>query len=118
METAMKKSRIMYVEQKGDQISGPARIGRVRYSKTGKSLYYRGRMFQSQKGSGFKSNFFDTETGEAYWISGCKKDGTDSLYSGTVEIDEDVREEYWRDIRGSQKKQRGSSIRDIGKYSR
>lgn len=32
-------------------------------------------------------------------ISGCKKDGSDRLYGGTVVIDEDVREEYWAKIR-------------------
>ena len=110
------KSRIMYIERKGDGISGPARIGRVMYSKSGKSLYYRGRMFQSLKGNGFKSNFFDAETGEHYWISGCKKDGTDRLYSGSVEIDDDVRDEYWRDIR-KQPRQERSHVRVAGKYN-
>lgn len=104
----------MYIERKGDGISGPARIGRVMYSKSGKSLYYRGCMFQSLKGSGFKSNFFDAETGEHYWISGCKKDGTDRLYSGSVEIDDDVRDEYWRDIR-KQSRQERSHVRVAGK---
>src|SRR3954465_4668481 len=93
------KTRIMYIEQKSGGITGPARIGRVTYSKSGKSLYYRGHLYQSLKGNGFKSNFFDAETGEHYWVSGCKKDGTDRLYSGTVDIDEDVRDEYWMEIR-------------------
>jgi hypothetical protein len=41
------------------------------------------------------------ETGEDYWISGPKRRGGDALYGGSapIEIDEDVREEYWRDIR-------------------
>src|SRR4249920_134176 len=95
----MKKTRIMYIEDKSGGITGPARIGRVTFSKTGKSLYYRGRLFQSLKGSGFKANFFDAETGQEFWISGCKKNGQDQLYGGTTEIDDDVREEYWRTIR-------------------
>ena len=49
----------MYIEDKSDGLSGPARIGRVGLSKTGKTLYYRGRVFQSLKGGGFKSNYFD-----------------------------------------------------------
>jgi hypothetical protein len=106
----------MYIEQK-DGISGPATIGRVSYSKSGKSVYYRGRLYQSLKGIGFKANFFDAETGEHYWISGCKKDGTDRLYSGTVEIDEDVREEYWTDIRKTPARKNESVIRATGKYS-
>ena len=96
------KSRIMYIECKADGLTGPARIGRVTFSKTGKTIYYGGKTFQSRKGRGFKSNFYDVETGEHYWISGPRKDGADSLYGGgePAAIDEDVREEYWRDIRG------------------
>ncbi len=96
------KSRIMYIESKASGLSGPARIGRVTFSKTGKTLYYKGRTFQSLKGQGFKSNFYDVETHEEYWISGPRKDGADRLYGGRdiVEIDPDVQQEYWRDIRG------------------
>jgi hypothetical protein len=112
----MKKTRIMYIEQKGEGISGPARIGRVSFTKSGKSIYYQGRLFKSLSGYGFKANFFDAESGEHYWISGCKKDGTDRLYPGTVTIDEDVREEYWREIRKQPVKKSQSSIRSAGKY--
>ena len=95
------KSRIMYIEHKGgDGISGPARIGRVTFSKTGKTIYYRGKALQTLGGRGFKANYFDVQTGEEYWISGPKKNGRDPLYGGAVEIDEDVRDEYWRQIRG------------------
>ena len=47
-----------------------------------------------------------------YWISGPRKDGQDRLYPQStqpVEIDEDVREEYWRTIRGVPRKRRGKS---------
>lgn len=91
--------RIMYIENKSEGLVGPARVGRVVYSKTGKSLTYRGRVFASLRGTGFKANFEDIESGEQYWISGCKKDGLDSLYANVIEIDEDVREEYWMQIR-------------------
>ena len=95
-------SRIMYIESKASGLSGPARIGRVTFSKSGKTVYYRGRSFQSLSGQGFKANFFDTETGEQFWISGPRRDGADRLYRGAVpiEIDDDVRVEYWTDIRG------------------
>ena len=94
------KTRIMYIEEKPD-VSGQARIGRVRTSKTGRTLYYDGKTFQSLKGAGFKANYFDVETGDEYWISGCKKDGTDRLdnEADPVNIDDDVREEYWTTIR-------------------
>jgi hypothetical protein len=97
------KTRIMYIENKSASLNGPARIGRVAFSQTGKSISYRGRTFRSLKGSGFKANYFDVETREEFWISGPRKDGNDRLHaesSQPVEIDDDVAEEYWRDIRG------------------
>lgn len=97
------KSRIMYIEDKSQGLNGPARIGRVTFSKSGKSIYYAGRTFESLKGSGFKANYFDVDTGQHFWISGPRKDGADRLYETggeTVEIDADVAEEYWRGIRG------------------
>jgi hypothetical protein len=110
------KTRVMYIEQKGDGISGPARIGRITFSKSGQSVYYKGRRFQTLSGNGFKANYFDCETGEHYWISGCKKRGGDRLYAGTIEIDEDVREEYWAEIRGLPEKQKTTRIRCVGKH--
>jgi hypothetical protein len=96
------KTRIMWIERKAGALQGDARIGRVSFSKTGRTLYYRGRKFQSLKGDGFKSNYFDVESGENYWISGPKRNGQDALYGGGgAEIDEDCREEYWTKIRGA-----------------
>jgi len=104
-------SRIMYVEHKSDGISGSARIGRVTFSKSGKTVYYGGCSYRTLAGRGFKANFFDTETGEQCWISGPRRDGADRLYaSGSpVEIDEDVREEYWTKIRGLPERARDPS---------
>ena len=96
------RTRIMYIENKADGLTGPARIGRVSFSKTGRTLYYGGRSFQRIKGGGAsKSNYYDLETDEEYWISGPRVDGVDRLYGEPtpVEIDEDVREEYWTQIR-------------------
>lgn len=112
------KSRIMYIECKGDQISGPARIGRVTFSKSGKSLYYRGRRFYPLSGRGFKANYADSETRVQHWISGCKKRGGDRLYSGTIEIDDDVREEYWTTIRNLPDQKSKKLIRCVGKHYR
>ncbi|HEY9022941.1 MAG TPA: 1-deoxy-D-xylulose-5-phosphate synthase [Burkholderiaceae bacterium] len=91
----------MYIESKSGGLTGPARIGRVTFSKTGATLYYRGRAFQRDSG-GFKSNWFDVETREPYWISGPHKDGRDALYATHVlpEVDADVHVEYWSKIRG------------------
>jgi hypothetical protein len=93
----------MYVEDKSQGLDGPARIGRVAFSKTGRSLHYDGRTYQSLGGAGFKANYFDVETGDQFWISGPRKDGKDRLYQGStkpVDIDADVSTEYWKDVRG------------------
>lgn len=105
----------MYIESKPDGVNGQARIGRVTFSQTGRSVYYGGRMYHKLKG-GFKTNYFDAETGEEWWISGCKRSGGDRLYSGTIEIDEDVREEYWTEIRKMPEKKNRRLIRARGKY--
>ncbi len=90
------RSRIMYIECKADGLEGFAVVGRVYYSKSGKTIYYNGLKFKSLKGAGFKANYFETESGDEYWISGPRKDQNDRLYGGNkgVQIDEDVREEY------------------------
>ncbi len=95
------KTRIMYIEYKGEGLTGDARIGRVKFSKTMKSIHYNGKTFKTLKGAGFKANYFDVETGEYYWISGCRKDGADRLYGERlpIYIDEDIQEEYWSEIR-------------------
>src|SRR5690349_15770500 len=90
------RSRIMYIENKSQGLEGPARIGRVYFSKTGSTLYYQGLRFRSLKGAGFKSNYFEVGSGDEYWISGPRKDTGDRLYGGSrgVEVDEDVLDEY------------------------
>jgi len=114
------KSRIMYIENKsdGDGLMGHARIGRVTFSKTGKTIYYRGAELQSLKGQGFKANYIDVNSGDEYWISGPKKNGQDTLYPDCVEIDEDVRDEYWRDVRGLPEAANEADFRSEGKYVR
>ncbi|MFN3650547.1 MAG: 1-deoxy-D-xylulose-5-phosphate synthase [Armatimonadota bacterium] len=94
------RARIMYVEYKGHEIVGPGCITRIQYSKSGSSIYFRGKRLQTLSGTGVhKSNYIDVETGEEYWVSGPRRDGKDRLYGGVVEIDDDVREEYWTEIR-------------------
>lgn len=91
----------MYIEHKGGELIGTARIGRVTFSRTGCTLYYRDQTFQSLKGQGFKANYYEVSTGDQYWISGPKRDGSDRLYGERlpIGIDEDVADEYWKLIR-------------------
>jgi hypothetical protein len=112
-----KVGTIMYIEEKPG-LAGHARIGRVTFSATRKTIYYRGRKLQSLKGSGYKANYFDVESGLEYWISNCKKDGNDTLYPGTVEIDDDAREEYWTTIRCMPQSIHLTKFRSEGKYAK
>lgn len=61
----MARTRIMYIENKHGEnnLIGVARIGRVTYSKSGSSVHYDGRTFQTLNGQGFKANYFDVESG-------------------------------------------------------
>src|SRR5579862_3309363 len=95
------KPRIMYIERKAGSLTGPARIGRVRFNRTGRTLFYGDHVFRRVVGGGFKSNYIDETTGEDYWISGPKRQGGDRMYGSAapIEIDDDVREEYWCCIR-------------------
>ena len=96
------KTRIMYIECKDGTLNGEARIGRVTFSKSGRSITHRGQSF-FKVGNGYKHNHIEEGSGAHYWISGPRKDGQDRLSPQShqpVEIDEDVREEYWTKIRG------------------
>lgn len=114
----LSRSEIMYMEYKGGAVTGPARIGRVTFSKSRKTIYYKDCKFQSLKGVGHLANFEDVQNGGWYWISRCRVDGQDTLYPGVVEIDDDVREEYWTRIRNRPDLINASSFRSEGKYSK
>lgn len=95
------RSRVLYIEKKsGHADDGPAWIGRVRFSKSGSTLYYRDLKLRTLAGRGIGANYFDVETREQCWVSGVKKDGSDRHWAGgePVHVDEDVAEEY-RELR-------------------
>ncbi|MDO1451683.1 hypothetical protein Q0590_35750 [Rhodocytophaga aerolata] len=92
------KARIMYIENKE---TGEARIGRVSFSRTYNRVYYKNKILQRAGSQKIRGNFYDVETKEEYWVSGCKKRGGDNHWAERVpiQIDEDVAEEYWSQIR-------------------
>ena len=97
--TRGQSKRLMYVENKSGTIDGAdARIGWVTFSKTGSTVYYRGR--ELTKHQGIRVNFRDVATGEEFWVSGVKARGTNAHYAHrvSVEIDEDAADVY-REIR-------------------
>jgi hypothetical protein len=94
------RSRIMYVEaRRPDGRIRLARIARVQLSKSGRSIYLDGKSFQSVG----RGEYIESESGETYWFSGPRKDGNDrtgnQAGSFPIEIDEDIRREYWTEIR-------------------
>ena len=108
-------TRIMFIECKSEAgLAGGPRFGRVTFSKSGRSLQYDGRSFMKSS-HGFASNYVEEETLAEYWISGCKKDGGDTLSGGMIEIDDDAREEYWTEVRGEPDRINESRIRCVGK---
>ena len=89
----------MYLENKDGSLDGvEARIGWVEFSKTGRSVFYRGRELKTIARGGNRGNFIDVSTGEVYWVSGVKKRGSNVHWaeSARVEIDPDALEEYHR----------------------
>jgi hypothetical protein len=108
-------TRIMFFENKE---TGQAWIGRASFSKSGKTIYYKDKAFMRSGGQGILGNYYaydrtvyeknaNAPLGGKYlegyqgefWISGPKKNGQDRQDGGRVTIDQDVAEEYWRDIR-------------------
>ena len=86
---------IRYIELKtGYHDDGPAWIGKVKTSKSGRTVYFNNHAFQ--KYNGIAGNYIDVETGEEYWISGIKKNSLDRHWAGKgkIIIDQKVAEEY------------------------
>ncbi len=95
---------LRYIELKsGYSDDGPAWIGYVQESKSGRTLYFNGRGLMRLKGQrrgNSGGNCVDMETGESFWVSGVKKDGQDRhrAGSGKVLIEADAVSDYLRTI--------------------
>ena len=94
--------RLMYVESKSGALEGAdARIGWVTFSKTGKSIYYRGRSLLRAKG--VAGNYIDADSGEEFWVSGVKQRGSNVHPAERrikVVVDDDALVEY-QAVRGN-----------------
>jgi len=73
--------KILYIEKCAPSHSGEARIGKVSYSKTKQTIYYKSKSLQ--KRHGLRGNYYDLDTGEEYWISGVKKRGSNRHWATT-----------------------------------
>lgn len=93
----MARTRLLYVELKtGYQDNGPAWIGKAKFSASGRTVYFNGRALKRSGGQGNQGNHYDLETGQEYWISGVKKDGSDRHWagSGTIKTEASAVGEY------------------------
>lgn len=91
------KSEIKYIELKsGYSDKGPAWIGKVKFSKTGKTVYFNGKSFKRLKSGGISGNYYDLESDDEYWISGVKKNGQDRHWAGggKIMIERSIVQEY------------------------
>ncbi|MCI0485364.1 MAG: hypothetical protein L0229_02070 [Blastocatellia bacterium] len=76
-----------YIEMKsGYNDDGPAWIAKVRFSKSGKTIYFNGMALKSCKGAGIGANYYDYATGEEYWISGIKKQEWNRHWAGSGKV--------------------------------
>jgi hypothetical protein len=84
---------LYYIEKKsGSNHDGPAWIGFIKKSKTGKTIYFNNKAFQ-KFGHG---DYADIESGEGYWISRIKRNGQDRHWAGhgKIMIDRKAVDEY------------------------
>ncbi len=89
--------RLMYLENKDGLIDGArARIGWVTFSKTGRTVYYRGRSLTSAGGRLVSGNFVDSDSSEKFWVSGVKRRGSNAHPAESVHVvvDDDAQEAY------------------------
>ena len=87
---------LKFIELKtGYNYNGPAWIGRVKLSRSGRTLYFNGRALK-QGVRGAAGNYIDLTTGEVFWISGVKRNAEDRhrAGSGKVLIEAAAVEEY------------------------
>jgi hypothetical protein len=81
----------MYIELKtGYGDNGPAWISSVIFSKSGETIYFNGKALKRMHKGGIAGNFRDLESGNEFWVSGIKKEGTNRHGAGSGKIQIDV----------------------------
>lgn len=83
--------------------TGSYRIGLVRFTNSGRVINYAGRVLRRFDGPALGPNCFDIETGEAFRVTRPSRDGVDGCHGRTTQpedVDADVADAYWQDIRG------------------
>lgn len=76
---------LKYIELKsGQSDKGPAWIARVRASHSGRTIYFNQKALR--RGNVGSGNHLDVETGEQYWVSNVKRDGSDRHWAGSGKV--------------------------------
>ena len=89
------RTEIRYIELKSGYCdNGPAWIGKVAFSGSGRTMFFMDKAFQKKRG--YPGCFFDVETGETYWITGLKKRGTNRHWAGggVIQLDRTLVDYY------------------------
>jgi hypothetical protein len=88
--------RLLYIERKSGQAEGPAaRIGWATRSRSGRSVFYAGLELLKVKGRWHGGNHVDVATGDAFWVSGVKRRGSNvhpAERGVVVAVDDDARD--------------------------
>jgi hypothetical protein len=80
---------LRYIELKsGHRDDGPAWIGRVVVSTSGRTLYFDGKALRRRK-EGEAGRYLDIATGEEYWVAAVKKRGSNRhlASSGRIRVE-------------------------------
>jgi hypothetical protein len=88
--------RLMFVQLKSghDTDRGPSWIAWVEFNRSWKTARFHGRELR-RRPSGWDGNFVDVETREEFWVSGPKRDRTDTRYGPIPPtVDDDARGAY------------------------
>ena len=110
------RTEIKYLELKsGFSDNGNAWIGLVSFSKSGKTIYFDGKAFQSLDGTGISGNYFDLESGNEYWISGVKKDMSDrhKFGGGLIYVEKRILSEYLKTIGKTELPKAGYELTEV-----
>ncbi len=110
------RTEIKYLELKsGFSDNGSAWIGLVSFSKSGKTIYFDGKAFQSLDGTGISGNYFDVESGNEYWISGVKKDMSDrhKFGGGIIYVEKRILSEYLKIIGKTELPKTGYELTEV-----
>lgn len=110
------RTELKYIELKsGFSDNGNAWIGLVSFSKSGKTIYFNGKAFQSLSGTGISGNYFDLESGDEYWISGVKKNMSDrhQFGGGKILVEKRILSDYLKSIGRTELPKSGYELTEV-----